>query len=206
MSQPILVGRSSSHFTRIARLFALELDVPHTFRPVFDLKSLDVADYAGNPALKIPVYVDENGPLFGTENICRELARRSGKEAVVVQRGDVGHRVVANAEELTLNVLTTEVSVVTARLNDPERPPLPKLFPSIEKSLDYLDANLDAALAALPEGRKLSFLEASLFCVLEHLPFRQVLDVSPWKRLDAFRQRFGERESAKATVYRFDTA
>ena len=32
-----LVGRSSSHFTRTARIFALELGVPHTFRPVFDI-------------------------------------------------------------------------------------------------------------------------------------------------------------------------
>lgn len=204
MSHPILVGRSSSHFTRIARLFAIELGVAHTFRPVFDLKSLDVGEYSGNPALKIPVYIDEKGPLFGTENICREIVRRSGKESFVVLRGDVADRVVANAEELTLNVLTTEVTYVTLRLN--EQPPLPKLMPSIEKSLDYLEQNLDAALAALPEHRALSFLEVALFCVLEHLPFREVLDITPWKRLDEFRLRFGERESAKATVYRFDTA
>lgn len=206
MSHPILVGRSSSHFTRIARIFARELDVPHTFRPVFDLKSLEVADYADNPALKIPVYIDESGPLFGTENICRELVRRSGKGSRVVLRGDVADRFVANVEELTLHVLTAEVSLITSRLSDPERPPMPKLLPSIEKSLDYLDTNLDAALSALPRERSLSFLETALFCVAEHLPFRQVLDVSPWKRLDTFRQRFGERESAKATAYRFDTA
>ena len=28
----VLVGRSSSHFTRVARIFALELGVPHSFR------------------------------------------------------------------------------------------------------------------------------------------------------------------------------
>ena len=49
-----IVGRSSSHFTRLVRLFALELGVAYEFAPVYDLSSLDARDYAGNPALKLP--------------------------------------------------------------------------------------------------------------------------------------------------------
>ena len=79
MGDIVLVGRSSSHFTRTARIFAIELGVPHTFRPVFDILSLDQATFADNPALKVPILVDGNGSLFGTENICRELVRRSDK-------------------------------------------------------------------------------------------------------------------------------
>ncbi len=44
------LGRSSSHFTRVARIFAFALSVPHTFRRVFDGASLDAATSAGNPA------------------------------------------------------------------------------------------------------------------------------------------------------------
>ena len=103
MADLTLVGRSSSHFTRTARIFALELGVPDEFRPVLDMTVTAPGNYADNPALKVPVLIDEQGPLFGTENICVELARRSGKRAGVVLRGDVLDRGVANAEELILH-------------------------------------------------------------------------------------------------------
>ena len=41
---PVLVGRSSSHFTRVARLLAYELGVEHDFSPVYELGSTDVRD------------------------------------------------------------------------------------------------------------------------------------------------------------------
>lgn len=187
-------------------MFALELDVAHAFRPVPDLTSLDIAAYAGNPALKIPILVDERGPLFGTENICRDLVRRSGAAGHVVLRGDVPDRIVANVEELTLHAMAAEVSLIMSKASDPDRPPPPKLVPSLTQCLDYLDQHVDAALAALPATRRVSFLEVALFCLVEHLPFRQVLDVSPWQRLAAFRERFAERASARATPFRFDAA
>jgi len=200
-----LVGRSSSHFTRVARMFALELGVAHTFRPVLDLATLDPVAYAGNPALKIPVLVDAHGALFGTENICRALVRHAGSPPGAILRGEVPDRVVANAEELVLHALSTEVTLVMARLSG-AGPLSPKLAPSLERSLDYLDAQLEATLAALPADRTVSFVEVALFCLVRHLPFRQVLDVAPWTRLTAFADRFGERASARATEYRFDAA
>ncbi len=204
MSNVTLVGRSSSHFTRVVRIFAHELAVPHVFQPVFDLTALDVSVYAGNPALKIPILVDEHGPLFGTENICRELVRRSTSAARVVMRGDVRERIVANAEELTLHVMSSEVSLIMAKMAGDARLAPPKVTRSIENSLHYLDENLEAALAALPRERTFSFVEVSLFCVMTHLPFREVMDVTPWPRLAAFVGHFGERQSARATEYRFD--
>jgi hypothetical protein len=86
--------------------------------------------------LKIPVLVDGEGPLFGTEITCRELARRSGKRARVVLRGDVAHRLVANAE-----------------------PEPPKLRPSLENALGFVEENIDGLLAALPSERLISFGE-----------------------------------------------
>lgn len=203
MTDLVLQGRSSSHFTRTARIFADELNVPHTFRPVLDLTSLDAARYADNPALKVPIWIDEHGPLFGTENICRELARRSGKTASCVLRGAASDRLIANAEELTLHVMSAEVNIITAQLAGRAAPP--KVLSSIEHSLAYLDENVDAVLARLPEDRTLSFLEVTLFCVVTHLPFRQVLDTARWKRLTAFTERFGARSSAHRTEYRFDS-
>jgi glutathione S-transferase len=205
MSDLVLHGRSSSHFTRTARIVALELEVPHTFRPVLDLTSLDAASYADNPALKVPILVDEHGPLLGTENICRELARRSTKSAGMLLRGQSSERLIANAEELVLHVMSAEVHIILAKMAGSATVP-PKVLASLENGLGFLDRNMDALLARLPLGQAPSFLEVALFCVVTHLPFRDVLDTSPWSRLTAFAERFGQRASARSTEYRFDTA
>jgi len=204
MTDLVLVGRSSSHFTRTARIFALELGVPHTFRPVLDITSMDTANYVSNPALKVPVLVDADGPLFGTENICRELTRRSHAGSRAVLRGDIADRLVANAEEMTLHAMSTDVILVMAMVADDGRAVPPKLRRSLENGLAYLNENIDRALNALPTDRALSFLEAALFCVVTHLPFRQVMDVSGYERLTSFSDQFGKRESARRTEYRFD--
>jgi glutathione S-transferase len=203
MTDLVLLGRSSSHFTRTARIFALELGVPHAFRPVLDLTSPDLATYAGNPALKVPVLIDAGGPLFGTENICRELAHRSEVGSRVVLRGDVADRLVANVEETTLHVMAAEVSLITAQVPGAGPAP-PKVRRSLDNGLAYLDGSVDGALEALPADRALSFLEAALFCLVTHLPFRQIADVSGHARLGAFCARFGERAGARQTGYRFD--
>jgi glutathione S-transferase len=206
MSALEIVGRSSSHFTRVTRIFAHELAVPHTFRPVLDLTSMAPDAYAGHPALKVPTLVDDRGALFGSENICRELARRSTIAAQVVMRGEVDDRIVQNAEELTVHVMTAEVSLILAKLAGHDRLAPPKVRRSMETSLDYLDAHVDTVIATLPAERVLSFVEVGLFCVVRHLPFREIMDVTAWSRLAAFCDRFGERPAAKATEYHFDRA
>lgn len=189
-------------------MFALELGVEHSFRPVFDITSLEAAEYADNPALKIPILVDEGGPLFGSDNVCRELSRRAASRgsmlAKSVLRGEVRARVVENAEELTSHVMSCEVNLIMAKMGGVALPP--KVLRSVEGCLDWLDANLDAVLGALPSDRTVSFVEVAVFCVVTHLPFRDVMDVSPWPRLVAFARTFGQRESARATEYRFDRA
>jgi hypothetical protein len=49
-------------------------------------------------------------------------------------------------------------------------------------------------------------VEAALFCLIEHLPFRKLRSVDDWPKLVAFAARFAERESARQTAYRFDSA
>lgn len=206
MSALTLVGRSSSHYTRITRIFALELGVAFEFRPVLDITAIEASAYAGNPALKVPILVDEHGALFGTENICRELVRRSGRAASVVQRGESNARVVLNAEELVLHVMSSEVSVIMAKMAGDARLAPAKVSRSIQNSLAHLEEHVGAVLAALPAERAFSFVEVALFSVVTHLPFRDVTDVTPYAHLRAFCTRFGERASALATEYRFDKA
>lgn len=203
MSHLTIVGRSSSHYTRVTRMFAMELGVAYAFRPVLDIMALDPAVFADNPALKVPILVDEHGSLFGTENICREIARRSGRSTAVVLRGDVPDRLVANAEELVLHAMSSGVSIIMAKMGGGAVPP--KLARSLENTLRWLDENVEALATALPRDRALSFVEVALFSCFTHLTFRDVADVTPWKRLTAFSDRFGHRESARETTYRFDT-
>jgi glutathione S-transferase len=208
MSNPevTLVGRSSSHFTRTVRIFALELAVPHAFRPVLDITTTDPAAYADNPSLKVPVLVDAQGSLFGSENICRELTRRSGRGARVVLRGDVPTRVVANAEELILHAMGAGVNLIMAGMAGADQPATPKVRRGLENALAFVDTHLDQVLAALPGDRLLSFCEVSLFCLTTHLPFRKVMEVDAYRRLALFTQTFGTRASAQATAYHFDAA
>jgi glutathione S-transferase len=207
----VLVGRSSSHFTRTARIFALELGVAHAFRPVLDLTATAPARYADNPALKVPVLVDEQGSLFGTENICRELARRSGQRQRVVLRGDASHRLLANAEEMVLHAMSNGVTLIMLGVGAtadaaPLPPPPPKVRRSLEHALEFLDENVEAARAALPADRLISFFETSLYCLTTHLPFRNIMGVGGYARLRVFCDEFGQRAGARATPYRFDAA
>jgi hypothetical protein len=79
-----------------------------------------------------------------------------------------------------------------------------KGYLGLEGSLAWLDANLDAALRALPTPRDFSLFEVSLFCLIEHLAFRPTAPLALHARLMAFAADFGTREAARRTAYRFD--
>jgi hypothetical protein len=100
--------------------------------------------------------------------------------------------------------MSTEVTIILARLVNGDQGAPPKLQRSLDNALSYLNDSVDRALDALPPDRTLSFLETALFCTVTHLPFRQVTDVSRYERLTAFCARFGERDGACRTEYRFD--
>jgi glutathione S-transferase len=205
ISDLLLFGRSSSSFTRIARIYAAEFEVPYEFRIVPDLMSLEEADYGGNPALRLPVLQTAEGSWFGASNICRALSRRALSSRLLVWPEDLERPLTANAQELTLVALSTEVSMIMAQLAGAGGSGnIDKLRRSLERTLTWLDEQIESVLAALPSERHLSFLEVSAFCLVTHLSFRGVLPTTPYPKLVAFSERFGERTSAQETPYRFD--
>lgn len=201
-----ITGRSSSHFTRIVRVFAHELAVAYEFRPVFDLMSRTQTDYAGNPALRMPVLDTAAGSWFGTLNICRELARHATQPKRVLWPEDMHHVDANNAQELVLQGMASVVSLVMRQANDELGAYDMKTRESLDSSVAWLERHLGDARASLPQERDLSFLETSAFCFIAHLEFRKLSDLEPFPNLRAFRDEFGTRASALATEYRFDAA
>jgi glutathione S-transferase len=206
-ASPTLVGRSSSHFTRVTRIFAAELAVETKFRVVPDLSSSNANDYAGNPGLSVPALESSRGVWFGALNVCRELARCSRLDLRVLWPEALDQSLLANAQELTVQAMATEVSLIMgnlggATLGGVQRD---KLQARLRGSLAWLDQNARAVLAALPP-RDLSYLEVTLFCLVTHLGFRGILDPLPFANLMQFCERFGERRSALSTPYRFDAS
>ena len=204
-SDLVLFGRSSSSFTRIARIYAAELEVAYEFRIVPDLMSLDATDYGGNPALRMPVLHTAEGVWFGSSSVCRALSRRAPSGRRLVWPEDLEQPLSANAQELVLVAMSTEVSLIMAQLGGTGAGGnIDKARRSLENTLAWLDEQIEPALAELPSERHLSFLEVAAFCLVTHLSFRSVLPITRYVKLSAFSERFGERASGRETAYRFD--
>jgi glutathione S-transferase len=202
-----LVGRSSSVFTRVTRIFAAELGVEYSFRALGDLLSTDISDYAGNPAMRVPVLETSDGIWFGSLSICRELARRATTPRRVAWPESSTVCTTCNAQELVAQAMAVEVTLVVDGLGggDPVDKQPVKLRQGLANMLSWLDTNVTEALDGLPASREVSFLEVNLFCLMLHLEFREVVPTATYGNLKAFCSRFGGRTSAKQTLYRFDT-
>jgi glutathione S-transferase len=200
-----LIGRSSSHFTRVARLYAAELSIPHDFSPVFDIASTSAATFGENPALRVPSLRTPEGTWFGSLNVCRELARRAPASGVLLWPEDLTEPLTANAQELVLDAMGTGVTIIMGRGSGiaDDHVLYVKPLARLHGMLAWLDANLDRALARLPE-RQLSFLEATAYCLCTHLEFRGLGSLEPYPRLASFVSAFGVRAGAERTPYRFD--
>lgn len=209
MDTLVLTGRESSHFTRVARMFAHELGLAYELRVVHDLASTDPDDYAGNPSLRVPTLHVGGSPLFGSESICRrftELAGREGDDRIVLPervRDDLGR----SAHELVGYAMAAQVQIrIGTALGDlpADCLMLTKARAGLTATLAWLETNLDEVLARLPAERQLSHLEVSLFCLLEHVVFRPTVPLDPYPGLRAFVAAYGRRESALATPFRLD--
>ncbi|WAS90022.1 glutathione S-transferase family protein [Nannocystis punicea] len=207
MSDVQIIGRSSSHFTRLTRIFAHELGVPFELVPIHDMTVVDPELYAGNPALKLPTLRRGGSLVFGAENICRALAELADPGRRVVWPEELRSDLARNAHELVRHCMAAQVQLVFG----PVVCELPvdnlyftKARQGFEGALRWLDDRLAIVLDALPSPRDLSLFEASLFCVVDHLSFRSTLPVEPYPSLARFTEGFAARPSAQRTEYRFD--
>lgn len=198
-----IIGRQSSHYTRVVRIFAHELGIDYTLSPILTLLADDPEVFGGNPALKLPILRAGGHTVFGCLNACRVLA---GGRTDVVWPETVDEPLVMNAHEVLAHAMAAQVEVVLHEVVEkrPADTASRKRRRSLELSVAWLDQNLAQVLAALP-ARTLSFFEVSLFCLVTHFPFRNPLDLSARPALQAFEATFGRRPSAEATRYAFDS-
>jgi hypothetical protein len=207
LAKPVIIGRSSSHFTRVTRIFAAEMHVDCSFRVVRDLMSSDPGDYGGNPALRIPSLQTPRGVWFGSLNVCRELWRRSSPRPRVVWPEDLDEPLLANAQELVLQAMSTEVTLIMGKLagTSDSSAHHAKMRTGLVNMMSWLEENARSVIATLPPHRDLSYLEVTLFCLVTHLEFRDVLPTASYSELNKFCQQFATRASIGETTYRFDT-
>lgn len=201
-----IVGRQSSHYTRQVRLLAHELGVDYMLQPIHDLLGEDPATFAGNPALKLPAVRQGDVVIWGSLNACRWIARQAPDGATrVAWPEDATTPLLMNAHEVVAHAMAAQVEVVFHDIvsKRPADATSRKRRTSLALCLAWLDAHLDAIHAELPEER-IALFDLGLFCLLEHLPFRNPMDLSRMPRLTGFAGEFGLRASAQATPYRFD--
>jgi len=206
LARPVIIGRSSSHFTRVTRIFAAEMRVDYSFQVVPDLMSCDPGDYGGNPALRLPTLHTSRGAWFGALNICRELSRQSIHRLRTIWPEDLDEPLLANAQELVVQAMATEVALIMAKVSGGEdgNAHQVKMRKSLVSTMSWLENNARHALGALPSDRDLSYLEVSLFCLVTHLEFRDVLPIGAYPNLNEFCRHFAARASTSETTYRFD--
>ncbi len=203
-----LHGRSSSHFTRLVRIVALEVGLDLAFHPVIDLTGLASADYGGHPALKTPMLTIGEDAVFGAENVCRRLALAATSGVSITWTEQLRWLELRNAQELVWQAMATETQLVfgvqLAGLPS-DNVYFAKARAGLTATLDWLEARMPRLLRRLPR-RDLSVFEVSLFCLLEHLEFRATSDGAERPNLKRFAEAFRLRPSAVATAYAFDRA
>lgn len=203
-----IIGRSSSHFTRMARIFAEELGVPYNLVPVLDMTVLSANAYGDNPAMKLPALRVDGSTLFGAQNICRALAQRSSRETTIIWPEDLRDPLSCNAQELVWHGMGAQVQIafgVSICKLPADNVYFTKACRGFEGSLGWLDAHLAEVTDSLPSVRDLSLFEVSLFCLVDHLTFRPTVSIAPYQALVSFAEAFAQRPSARSTTYRFDS-
>jgi glutathione S-transferase len=210
MNHPLqLIGRSSSHFTRVPRIVAHELGQTLELVPIHDLTRVDADAYAGNPARKIPSLRTHGSLVFGAENICRALADLAGEKRRIVWPEELHTNLMRNAQELVWHAMAAQVQLVFGTLV--AQLPADNLYfvkgrQGYEGALSWLEEHLAESLAALPAPRCVSLFEVTLFCLMDHIAFRQTLPTQPYPGLLHFAAEFAKRPSAQSTAYAFDPA
>ena len=203
----ILIGRRSSHYTRLALFFAETLGIEYRFQAILDIASLDPDDFGGHPGLNLPTLQVNGQRIFGSLPICRGLVRRAARRPTVVWPEQLERPLLSNAWELTSQAMATQVRVVFSRLTGvaDDNVMHRKAIAGLRGLVGWLDDRLPEIREAMPPG-DLNAPEVALYCLGRHLDFRETMPLADFPHLARFCDRFESRHpAALATAYRFDS-
>jgi glutathione S-transferase len=204
VSKPIIVGRSSSHFTRVVRIFAHECELSYDLQVVAGLMDTSPQAFGGNPGLKLPNLLVDGDVVFGALNSSKVVAELGHARPRIVWPEQVSTRLAANAQEVLAQAMTTEVIwLMSNAAGAGESSYANKLKASLAGALNWLDVHLERVIDELPV-RDASYLEVCLFCLAEHVEFRQVMSLEGLPALMQFRRQWAQRDSSQLTSFRFD--
>ena len=199
-----LFGRSTSHFTRVVTIFAHEVGFEYELVPIRKLRGMDPDAYGSHPGLKMPTMHFDSDVTYGAVNICREIARRTGKvDAVEWPYSRIDDAASANFDEIVFQAMSTQVAAVMAKevaRVDAENILLTKSLAGLTGMMQWLNANF-AAYRRSQTAEKLSITEIALFCLLEHIKFRRSIGTEALFALNDFAKSFASRASAASTDY-----
>lgn len=203
-----IVGRRGSHFTRMVRMVAHELNVAYELVPIYDMKLLEADAYADNPALKLPILRRDGTSLFGALNICRALAESVSATTQIEWPEDRSDDLARNAQELVWHAMAAQVQLIVGTVIG--KLPADNIFfvktrTGLEGSLQWLDGHFAQILAQRRPTARFGVFELSLFCLIEHVRWRETAALDRCARLTAWAGDYATRPSARATSYEIDT-
>lgn len=160
--------------------------------------------FGGNPGLKLPNLLVDGDVVFGALGSSKAVAELGHARPRIVWPEQVSTRLVANAYEVVAQAMATEVIwLMSNAAGAGESSYANKLKVSLAGALSWLDARLASVLDELPV-RDVSYFEVCLFCLAEHVEFRQVMSLEGLPALKQFREQWAQRDSSRLTPFRFD--
>lgn len=186
-----LIGSTTSPFARRIRIWALKNNADIQF------ENLDIFSPAdrqvminNNPARKIPILVDNQHTITDSNTIIRYLLNKNKLPSLSWQHENLLTTINACNDSL-VEVLLCQRSGFDTHSD--------KLFFNLQnerivETLSYLNNHLTDN-----EFNSCEYLSISLYCLLDWIYFRELIDLTPFNKLIEFHQAYNLQEVAKQT-------
>jgi glutathione S-transferase len=196
-----LYGTLPSHFTRKVRVVLQELAIPFEFVALESLMSTEVANFAQNPLLQLPILEDGSLNLIESDDICEYLFQTYGHQNPEISFLPSGDLFMHKKRLAIMNGgMAAGVKLIRAKRSGVswDYPFFQQEITALKSSLAWLDKDLGNRYFYGDE--KLSLLEITLMCFAEWAVFREMIpSLAPYPNLVRFVNFHGKRASFAGT-------
>ncbi|MEL6665416.1 MAG: glutathione S-transferase [Pseudomonadota bacterium] len=174
-----LIGSAKSHFTRKVRLLFDHLEHPYELVDVGNVAEQNPDIFAGNPLMSVPVLVDNQSKIFGSDHIAAFIVRQLYPiDVYAVNSTDPN---VLNARALLNGAMQAEVKLVLSErtgLDTTGRAYFEKARAILRNVLDWCEANV-----RLFDTDQISYLQFHLISFWDHAHHYRLV-AGNWPRLN----------------------